>query len=527
MAIAIAAAFGQASAAEVIKFDVDGTGAQPVRDVSSFDWAVGNVLIVGGNPFTVGETVTVLAHARLGGLLDANSAPIPNGVPNNIEITFVTRYPAVVLSVIGNTATLGFGSQGVFEMYAHPAGAGNSNMLAGTGFNDGTLIMSGQVNNVEGNFTVTSTTPVALDQTADNVNNYPGQLTVTGLGTTKIRVQVDPATVDANYFPGFGPTQIDTLVAQFNTSTVVPFQQQNPSASFWNFGAFVAPALGTVNGGAGFGPDLLLQGDPNQSFQPGIVVEGACRVTYGGNDPNGNASPNKFGSAEACAKDGRGSTENCYTFGGQVGAPAITDTNGGPFGEHTHHQKSGPAGDFVFHAGTHSAPKSTRITAAICKDPGACQPAAANAGFKQIDFEGTGSFRSIDATAIAYLTASVDGQGNPKGAAPTTPGLPPVADRDYYFRVDMDDLGEPGSKWASKKTAQSGAPVTFFNADQNNPLSTPDPLFPDPATNCSQSPDIYQFFICPTTAPCESAGAMYRVRGFLTGGNIQLHKVIK
>jgi hypothetical protein len=402
-------------------------------------------------------------------------------------------------------------------MWAHPAGAGNSNMLAGTGFNDGTLIMSGAINNVEGNFTLTPPpNPVDLDQSA-NGNQWPGQLSLTGLGTTKIRVQIDPS-IDADYFPGFGPAQVDNLVAQFNSSTVIPFLQQDPSHSFWNFGSTTIPAIGPVNGAPGSGPDLLLQADPNQSMEVGEVVAGACRVTYGGNDPNGNAQPNKFGSADACAKDGKGQTENCYTFVGQVGAPAITDTNGGPFGEHTHHNKSGPAGDFVFHAGTHSAPKTTRITAAVCKDPGACKPAVANAGFKQIDFEGTGSFRTLDATAIAYMAASVDGQGVAKGSGTVT------TSSEHYFRVDMDDLGEPGNKWGKgSKTAV----LNFFAADQNNPLSTPDPLFPNPTTNCGESPDIYQFFICPTTAPCESSGAMYRVRGFLTGGNIQLHKVIK
>jgi hypothetical protein len=38
---------------------------------------------------------------------------------------------------------------------------------------------------------------------------------------------------------------------------------------------------------------------------------------------------------------------------------------------------------------------------------------------------------------------------------------------------------------------------------------------------------VYQFYVCPSEAVCEQGDAMYSIRAFLTGGNIQLHKVVK
>jgi len=279
--------------------------------------------------------------------------------------------------------------------------------------------------------------------------------------------------------------------------------------------ASVAPALGAVNGGfqtSGSALDFQVQADSNQSFEQGTVVAGGCRVTYGGNDQNDNIDFTKFG--QACSSD-KGNKQNCYTFGGQVGAPTADPAQGGPFGEHTHHNVLGPAGDFVFHAGTHSAPKSTRITATACKDPGACRQAVANAGFKQIDFEGTGSFRTLDTTARTYLAAKA---GHPV--------LPDNADSQiYYFRVDMDDTGEPGDK-PSKKQGDVKACAAFLAADQNFPLGTPDPLL-NAYASCNACADVYQFYVCKDENPCEAADAIYAVRGFLTGGNIQMHNIVK
>ena len=514
-----------ASATTPIQFNPNGTGA-PGLTVGTFDWTVGNAIALGGNPvggLTVGTKLVVLSQAKLNLIQDPNSNILP--LPAGTEFTFVTGFGETVITCAGapcTNATFQFDpnelTQNFFEIWVStPPDASN---LAGTGFNNTKRIFFGKVTNSVGNFAIgTCSTGGATDVFDKFLNNdYPNITTVCGPGGTDISVVV--ISLDPDYFPGFTPDQVANLKAFFNTSTVVPYKQTDPSAQFAGNDAgvngtdpepVVIPNLGAVNGG----PDTVLrdfqfQADANQSFEQGETVAGACRVTYGGNDKNGNIAPNSFG--QACASD-KGNTQNCYTFGGQVGAPTANPALGGPFGEHTHHQVSGPAGDFVFRAGTHSAPSTTRITATACKDPGACRQAEANAGFKQIDFEGTGSFRTLSAQAISYLVAH---------GAPADIGPDNASNRIYYFRVDMDDTGEPGDK-PSKNRFDLAACSKFFAADLNNPLNVAEPLLNDYAA-CNACADVYQFYICKDENPCEQKDAIYAVRAYLTGGNIQLHK---
>ena len=527
-----------AQATTPIQFNPNGTNTSGVISVATFDWVPSSTLALKGAPATglvVGSKVLILSQAKLGVSLDGNGA-IVAVPPAGTEFTFVAGAGETVTACSGvGCANASFvfdpaEQTNFFEIWVKTA-APYADNLAGTGFAGppsatNKRIMFGSISDASGNFgqgtcPVSTTGAVLNNFDQFNANNWGNQLTICGSGSTQIAVQV--TFIDPDYFPGFTPELVASLKAQFNTSTVVPFRQADPSrlfigndagASGNDAQAAVTPSLGATNGQpegiAGTFRDFEFQSDANQSFEQGTTVPGACRVTYGGNDRNGNIAPNSFG--QSCMKV-KGGQENCYTFGGQVGAPTANPALGGPFGEHTHHQVSGPAGDFVFHAGTHSAPKTTRITGVACKDPGACRQAEANAGFKQIDFEGTGSFRTLSDTAKAYLAANGGGTV-----------LPDNQDtRKYYFRVDMDDTGEPGNKFAKNTTAIAAA---FLAADLNKPLSNPDPLLASYAA-CNQLADVYQFYVCKDENVCEQAQAMYSVRGYLTGGNIQLHKVIK
>ena len=516
-----------------IQFNPNGTGSTGALTVGTLDWAVGNAVALGGVPvggLIVGSPITVLSQARLALLQDPNGAPLT--IPAGVEITFVAGFGETVSTCTGapcNNATFVFDptrlSQNFFEIWVKKTPTAIASNLLGTGFNTSKRIMFGTVNDASGNFTTGRCLNGATTDQFDRnqTNDWGNQLTLCGVGGTSIAVQV--ISIDPDYFPGFTPEQVASLKAQFNTSTVDPYREVDPSRQFIGNDAgadglaaqpYVIPTLGPVNGfnGGTSTLDFQFQADANQSFTRGVDVPGACRVTYGGNDRNGNIAPNSFG--EACMK-ATGNTENCYTFGGQVGAPTANPAFGGPFGEHTHHQVSGPAGDFIFRAGTHSAPKTTRITATACYDPGACRQAEANAGFKQIDFEGTGSFRNLSDTAKAYLKA--------RGAVDPQPDN--ASDRIYYFRVDMDDTGEPGNK-ASKNKFDVTAANNFLAADKNLPLNDPagDPLL-ETYGACNTMADVYQIFICKDATRCVEKDAIYSVRGFLTGGNIQLHKVIK
>ena len=515
-----------ANATVPIAFDPTGNGGTTggTLSVGTFDWAVNSALAVAGNPaggLTQNYKFTVLSQARLGSLLSPTSSQL--AIPATKEFTFVAGYGEIVTQCVGtpcSLAALGFdGSQpNFFEIWVKDKPAGVpvvADALAGTGYNTGTRILYGQVSDASGSFGTGGCPNGGAMDLLDQFNgdNWAGQLTLCGAGGSVASVQI--VFIDDQYFPGFRPEQLASLKIRFGSQNNLPFTNGDPAKRFigdQSQGPERLPILGPVNGLAGIASyDFEFYADASNSFEVGQTVEGACRVTYGGNDRNGNIAQNSFG--QACMKTGgKGNEENCYTFGGQVGAPTANPALGGPFGEHTHHNVSGPAGDFVFHAGTHSSPKTTRITATACKDPGACRQAEANAGFKQIDFEGTGSFRTLDPVAQGYLAGKA---GHPV--------LPDNQDaRIYYFRVDMDDTGEPGNK-ASKNRFDITAATNFFNADQNLPLATPDPLVP----SCNTMADVYQFYICADATPCEEAQAIYKVRAFLTGGNIQLHKVIK
>jgi len=514
-----------------IKFDPTGSGGAGVT-VSYFDWAPNSALAQSGNPvggLVVGSPVKILTQAVLGGVYDTSNPVQLIALPANKQFTFVAGFGETVATCSGSPCTATSfmfdpSKPNFFEIWVKDttttAAADNLN---GTEFNAKTRILYGSITDSSGIFGLKSTCTFGsatglLDQYLSD--DWLGQQTLCGVGGTDISVQV--ISVDDAYFPGFTPDLIATVKLFFNTSTILPFKQVDPSkrfitedagASGTELQAPAAPNLGSVNGAppaSGLPLDVEFQADANNSFTLGTTVPGACRVTYGGNDRNGNIDLSKFGSA--CAAD-KGNKENCYTFGGQVGAP--TANAPGPFGEHTHHQVSGPAGDFVFRAGTRSAPKESRITAMACKDPGACRQAEANAGFKQIDFEGTGTFRTLNSVASTYLKGKGGGVVLPDNQSP----------RLYYFRVDMDDFGEPGNKQAPGPIVKQIA-KNFLAADVNAPLGTPDPLLASYGT-CNQLADVYQFYICPSEQPCEVGQAMYAVSGYLTGGNIQLHKVIK
>src|SRR5204862_2947617 len=106
-----------------------------------------------------------------------------------------------------------------------------------------------------------------------------------------------------------------------------------------------------------------------------------CRVTGGGNDDFVDVARHNNG------------VTNAITHGGQAGAPA--SAGGQDFGEWTHTNHNGPAGQWTFHAGTHSAPPGTEILSIACCDSQDICHAQAHAPDKQIDFDGIGTFKNI------------------------------------------------------------------------------------------------------------------------------------
>lgn len=201
---------------------------------------------------------------------------------------------------------------------------------------------------------------------------------------------------------------------------------------------------------------------------------GLCRMTGGGVE--GTVPPHSWLEVT--------NGNNHYTFGGQAGAPTASQPQ--PWGEWTHRQHSGDDGRFTFHAGTASAPEDTEIDLIECHDPDNCNPARP-APFKQLDFEGVGSFRNIAA------------------GAPVAPFVTRGQSL-HWFEVHVEDLGEPGNYDPEAVPCPVGGHVGL----------------PPPA-NCG-CPDFYSIRIHATEDP--GSQVIYEVSGYINGGNLQIHPAI-
>jgi hypothetical protein len=278
----VAVALPGRAVAGAIPFDpTGGGGGNPgnVISVYAFDWSVGNSVAIGANPFTANSEFDVVYQARLANFLDQNGNPYNStqtqGLNSNYEITLVARFRERVVSVNtnGSLVTANFKlaadqPNNFFEVFRNAPPAAND--LAGTGFNTGTLLMSGAVvqggTKGVGNFLNDLSNIQALDQFG--TNNYPGINTVTGTGSFKFSSTIPFAGINQSYVPvGSSFINMDT-----NGDTHVPFDEVDPSALFVGGagvgGSLFAPNIGTVNGAplnSGGGPDFQFLSDLNGS----------------------------------------------------------------------------------------------------------------------------------------------------------------------------------------------------------------------------------------------------------------------
>lgn len=277
-----------------VDIDLEGDGTGPLTEISAMDWAAGNALAVGAVPITqVGQTFTLLYQAKLS-ILEKDG--VYAGVPTQ-QFTIVLAMGERVTKIDGTNVNFAFSPTGInyFEVWAGGAAA---NDLEGSGFNDGTLVMSGDIIGSTSNFNVTSTTPVLLDQTADG-NQWGTQTTVRGEGATQLTTTLTAGYISPLWFPNSLPTPEFNLTF-FNTSQVLAFGTINPSTCFVNAEGgtasslcdtqeFVAdptgknPILGLVNGlflpQTGTGPlDFIFQADSNMSFDNRVPEPGSLAL---------------------------------------------------------------------------------------------------------------------------------------------------------------------------------------------------------------------------------------------------------
>jgi MYXO-CTERM domain-containing protein len=260
-----------------VMFDPTGNGGSTGQGfaIGGIDPAPGNALAQGVNPVVIGKAFNLYFQANMSALLDTNGGVIGQngGLNSTYFLTTVAGFGEKITGLGVNsdgtttatfqTATAPSG-QNYVQIYLNRTAPGNN--AAGTGFNNGTLILQGVVSSIPvGGASFTANPGAKVFPPLDNDQSspgdlYPGVKSVVGSGSTEVFINV--TFENPNYLYGTRIASID-----FNTSNKTPFAQVDPGAKVQG----QTPNVGTLNGGfsgSGGGPDVLFQSDANASFTP-------------------------------------------------------------------------------------------------------------------------------------------------------------------------------------------------------------------------------------------------------------------
>jgi hypothetical protein len=274
--------------ADVITFDADGTGtmAAPLA-ITGLNFNPGNALAVGAiNPSTgnlVTTPFTVYYQTTLGSVQSATtgSAVVPTGLGTNYQVTEVATFQEQVVpgSVSPNGSTAAFQlvnpSAARLNIYFSPTVTANNS--TGTGFTDGSVILSANPLSFNGGNFTDETKAGTAGTTTFNQTNFPytpspGATADRGSGSTSVNLSVTPGYNPAFFQPPNGTPILSTSIIASNLQSF--FDAVPPSQLFTNpiTSATVVPNIGSNNGTSG--PDFQFQvSGLTQSFQ--VVPEPA------------------------------------------------------------------------------------------------------------------------------------------------------------------------------------------------------------------------------------------------------------
>jgi hypothetical protein len=266
-AVAALPLLGTTSAkAAAILFDPDGGGPSGSLSIGSFTFNPGNSRATGLTPTGIPgvSTFTDYYEATVSSFNDPNGTSI-GGTNLNVtyEYTIILRTPGIATTTINGATglpqtTFSTGSgPSLLQVFFDPAR--NANNLAGTGFNDGTMVLSANVTSLSGNFNIDSLTPQTLDQ-SPNGNQWGAQQTVSGNGGFSVNAAI--SFFDPTFFTNPPTQQINFVFANGNTK--LPYNQVDPAMAFFDGTSSNVGAVNGVNG-----PDILIQTVGTASF--GIV----------------------------------------------------------------------------------------------------------------------------------------------------------------------------------------------------------------------------------------------------------------
>jgi hypothetical protein len=249
--------------ADTIIVDPDGGGANGAIAVATFDYQPGNGIFANLGPAAAAKNNTPFTYyfqTRLANFLDGSSVVIPVAGLNQaggFEITAVFAFQGIANGG-GFPAPTSYSLAGssYFQLFYDANPLTQADDLAGTGFDDGTPILSGSITQADGSYTVTPAAPLPLFDGfgPDNYGGLNSLVTTGGADLTVSGITIDPL-----FFATSPVIQLHLL----NSSNISPFSQVNPSQIFQPNSAGLVPLLGVANG---MGTDFQVQSDATGSF---------------------------------------------------------------------------------------------------------------------------------------------------------------------------------------------------------------------------------------------------------------------
>jgi len=255
LAALLMAGFTMPAHAALLQFNTNfgnGVGAgNGFQDISNFKALDGAFLAANASSLTPGQSFNAYYQGEMStfGLSAGGNVAVPN-----VTLTAVLNETFQGFVPTGaNQLTASFTvNSGSFALYYNPT-LSNINPLAGTGFFNGSPIMTGNNATLTGPSTFTVFTNVA-PSTFDSGPGTPAGAaywagvtpnSVTGTGSTQINFDVTSA--DSTYFNV--PAGSVVSINLFNPQLGVPFSSEDPNKTFNNGAIVVGNQLGTVNGG--------------------------------------------------------------------------------------------------------------------------------------------------------------------------------------------------------------------------------------------------------------------------------------
>lgn len=285
-------------------FDPDAGGNSVKLSVNTFQYGAGNSLLQGALPFTSGDSFQLLYHGQLNSVVTDTGAQITPAGLNAAgtvggvapyEITVVLSATETVTETLTNFARFELSPAQVpnsfIEIYYDPNQ--NANALAGTGYNDGMLILRAVPNpNIPntGMFSQSNAQPSLVGNfdnfdTNDFVTAGPGGTNVTPvLAAAATKLQAVVTYVNSSFFVTPVEGDVGRRVAvgdviSFDLGQAAPIDKSQPSRLFVGLAnagtssgpaANVTPSLGARNGTSG--PDAQFQTIAAASISAGTAT---------------------------------------------------------------------------------------------------------------------------------------------------------------------------------------------------------------------------------------------------------------